>query len=502
MRFFLTVVLFLTALAAYGQNNDDQVSVMERIDSQSALLNEQMANVEDLMARLRGVEKELAVQRELLEELKTYEDNSSRQIAERKRMARESFDKAEKLRATKQYQSAGIYFSNALALEPDNLTILNSYTNTVLEWVSSRQYVKDYASAESTLNDYIRYLYTYSAGLDIKGVDYVASTFWSLADFREKLSQESAAWKKREEARIRSELETSINTALNRKISDNESGLLAEYHTLQGFLARWYQIAPDGTAVMERITRRQSVITDNLEAISLLSSAESGLTDERVDNISGYYKTNELYLINQRLAGLMPSLTGSVRARADKFNTELNNREGEISEDNSRSIWNNLNNVRRKDTELAASRAKTKEEAIQIWIRFADDVATEMSRAHDPFYAANMRNLLADVSKRTNALREEQLRLYESWSLNNVRTMYNDYSGELGLLSGGKAAKERLAAGMGDYLCPIDTRYLSVTSLKLYNDIYDFFNKELDRPMRINTALRFNNCQKKGLGDF
>ena len=420
----------------------------------------------------------------------------------RKALAAESYQKAIKFASEKQYQTAGIYFGNALALDPDNVSILDSYTKTVIEWVSLRQSQGDYDSAQQTLSDYIRYLYTFSAGLPLEGADYLASTFWALTDYQTKLSLEAEGKKLQLSNMQKKELEKNISEELNLPLPDNETFLAEKFRNTQILLVQWQNIAPDDIHFADLLNKRLLQIADNIEALNLLRYGEESIKgSKQAEGISHYYAASELYITNQRLINLKPSLSPDVLKRVDAFGKDLDSLSGAITSDSAKMSWNRLNK-RRSEITVLVSKTRTKEAAVKTWSDFAEEVTLELPRTTNPIFSTQIRRLLSEVNQKISSLREEQLDDYEKWGLKQMRVMYEHYSNEVGMLKGGEAAKKRIMGGMKDYLCPVDTRYLSMTGMKLYNDIFDFFNKELSREQRITLATQFSECKRKPISDF
>ncbi len=488
MRKLFIIIILLCPFFAVAQDNESE-SKLDGLESMISHL-QQMITAND-----GEVRKQIGSLSGKIDSI-----NSDKQ--RRKTLASESYRKAVKFTSEKQYQTAGIYYGNALALDPDNVTILNAYTNAVIEWVSSRQKQGDYDSAQQTLSDYIRYLYTFSAGLPIEGADYLVSTFWTLTDYQTRLSQEAEGRKLQLNSMQKKELEKNIYEELNTPLTDNESFLTDEFRKTQLMFVQWQRVAPDDIYLTDLLNKRLSQIADNVEAMSLLKYGEENMQNSKqADGISPYYAASELYITNQRLINLKTSLIQSIASRVDKFGKDLDALSGAITSDSAKTSWDRANK-RKTDVTASANKAATKEAAIKIWSGFAEEVALELPRTANPAYSAQMRSLLSETNQKIATLRDDQMREYEKWSLQKIRTMYDHYNNEVGMLSGGDAAKKRIMGGMKDYLCPVDTRYLSMAGMKLYNDIFDFFNKELDREMRISLAVQFNECKRKPLSDF
>jgi hypothetical protein len=458
-------------------------------EDHSEILSEITGQIMDLRVGVSELAKEFDFERQIK---LTVEKNAS-----------DSYARAVKLVQTEQYSLAGIYFTNALALTPDNLTILNDYTNSVLAWVEIKRKQQDFDTAKSVLNNYMRFLYTYQGGLDIKGADYIASTFKTISDFYDSLAKQAESWQLIQAQKDERETEQNIVNIATSPIPEDEESLIKQFRDLQLLLVRWQSIAPEGVQTIEEITNRQRILTDNLEAISLLGVGEKALkAGKPTDNITAYYAANELYLTNQRLITLKPNLSPKLAMRVERFSRDLNAMTGNMANDAERGVWNLLDQKRRQEVLRMAASAKTKEDAVRVWNNFAEDVSIELARAQNPVFASNMRKLLQEIAKQIATLKDEQMTLYEKWALNQLKTMYSEYNAEIGVLGGNRAAKERIYSGLADYLCHIDTRYLSVTALKIYNDIHDFFSKELDRGVRLNLAEEFNKCRKRELSTF
>ncbi|MDR0453821.1 MAG: hypothetical protein LBH05_03295 [Deferribacteraceae bacterium] len=488
MRNFLLIILLLYPFLAAAQDNESIVKI-NKLENMLIDLQRQIAvNNEETQKQIKLLSDKVDM------------INSDKQ--RRKTLAAESYRKAVKFTSEKQYQTAGIYYGNALALDPDNITILNSYTKAVTEWVSSRQNLGDYDSAYQTLSDYIRYLYTFPAGLPAEGADYLVSTFWALTEYQTKLSLESEGKKLQQSNIHKKEIEKNIYEELNLSLADNETFLTEKFRNTQLLFAQWQRVAPNDVYLTDLLNKRLLQITDNIEALNLLRYGEESIkSSKQADGISPYYAASELYITNQRLINLKTSLIPSVLKRVDKFGKDLDSLSGAITSDSAKITWERIN---KRKNEIAAlvGKTKTKEAAAKLWSNFAEEVTLELPRTANPDYSAQIRLLLSEINQKLSVLREEQLFVYEKWGLQNISTMHKHYKDEIGMLKLSESAQKRIIGGMKDYLCPVDTRYLSMTGMKLYNEIFDLFNKELNREQRISVALQFSECKRKPLSDF
>lgn len=140
--------------------------------------------------------------------------------------------------------------------------------------------------------------------------------------------------------------------------------------------------------------------------------------------------------------------------------------------------------------------------ALEILADIRNEIITGSAKITDPGYIKEMNGLLIALNKEAEKWLDIQARRYKIWAVKTVGRFYDIYKNEMGQLGSSSDTKDKLYAGMKDYLCQIEPIYLGPAGLKAYTEVFDFFYKELDRDRRLPISSELVNCEKRPLSSF
>ena len=497
---YIYFILFVLALPAFseevknfndtlkqsGSNIDNNVlsellpEFKNALHSDYVLLNDK---IDQIVARINIIEKrELAL----------------------KNGAKAAFDKAQNLADLGNIKEAGFYYAIACICDPDEGLYLHAYVNAVINWADRKIKIGQPDLALRVLMDMERFLYTNTS---IIFPDNAENAFNLLKKIELKSKEaEKATIHKTYNADLDNikEILADSKALLSINIPDGLDNIVSYQTKLQemsGRLIKCYSVEPNEELflMMKSISSRINEASMREESERILAKGENLIIlASKEENNSKIY-IDEAVLINQRLGILYYTASNDLKRRIDAFNKSLE----KIISANTRNYNNSLAyNLRNRYENIIQSLKKDKsnaEKSLMILYQIHSDVIAESAKVTDEESLKEINLLIVDINKSIDEWRNIQTLYYEKWAIKTVIKFNDLYKNEMGMLGSGRDTKNRIYLGMIDYL---DLRYLNISALRAYTEVFDFFYKELDRDQRLELSAEFVTCDKKGLSDF
>lgn len=440
----------------------------------------------------------------------TAEQNIQKHKAElNKDNAKKAFDKAQRLADDGKIKEAGFYYAVACSKDPEEGLYLFGYVKAVLNWADRLAKRGSFDAALATLYDMEAFLYSGVTVIDAGNADSVAGLIKNVTDAIKRLKTEAGA--KITDTEI-SNTDTAVKKALETMslpIPENEKEL-EDYKTrLENDAENIIrlskgQLTPILKETMKKISEKIKNVSDIIDAEKYLKRADRLLLEASYQQNPVYASQflSEAAAISQRLSASFGDMSPDLKRRILKFGDNLTKTSAEVMKKASAMEFDKL----KAKYDALIKRLSTGEtnatKALSLLTDFQDELAIDSSKITDSDYLKRTRNLFTSLNGEIEKWREIQVKRYESWGIKTVRKFYDTYKNEMGVLGSGSDTKDKIYAGMKDYLCPIEVRYLGSAGFKAYSEVFDFFYKELDRDRRLELSSEFVNCEKRPLSFF
>lgn len=440
----------------------------------------------------------------------TDELNAQKRTAELiKENARKAFDKAQKLADDGKIKEAGFYYAVACAKDPQEGLYLFGYVKSVLIWADRTAKRGFYDVALATLYDMESFLYSGISLIDSGNADSVAGLIKDVDSAIKRIKTEAGSKTANSEVlNIDSAVKQAIET-LGIQIPVNEKELEDYKNRLDNDAENIIRlsggvITPILKDTIKKISQRAKSVSDIIDAEKNLKRANNLLEQASVKQSPAYSSQflGEAATISQRLSISFGDMPPDLKRRILRFGDNFSKTSAEVAKITSAGEFDKLKTKYDALIKRLAKGETNATKALSLLADLQDELAIDSTKITDADYLKQTRNLFTSLNSEIDKWREIQSKRYEAWGVKTVRQFYDTYKNEMGALGSGSDTKDKISAGMKDYLCPIEVRYLGSAGFRAYMEVFDFFYKELDRQRRLDLSTEFVNCEKRPLSFF
>lgn len=440
----------------------------------------------------------------------TAEQNIQKHKAQlNKENAKKAFDKAQRLADDGKIKEAGFYYAVACSKDPEEGLYLFGYVKAVLSWADRAAKRGSFDAALATLYDMEAFLYSVVTVIDSGNADSVAGLIQNVTDAIKRLKAEAGAIISDTEISNTDMAVKKARETLALPIPENEKELENYKSRLENDAENIIRLSNGGLTpllkeTIKKISEKAKRVSEIIDAEKYLKRADRLLVEASAQQAPVYASQflSEAAAISQRLSASFGDMSPDLKRRILKFGDNFTKISAEVMKKASSMEFDKLKAKYDSLIKRLSTGETNATKALSLLTDLQDELAIDSSKITDSDYLKRTRNLFTSLNSEIEKWREIQVKRYESWGIKTVRKFYDTYKNEMGVLGSGSDTKDKIYAGMKDYLCPIEVRYLGSAGFKAYSEVFDFFYKELDRDRRLELSSEFVNCEKRPLSFF
>lgn len=456
-------------------------------------------SIEGLRSDFRALEKELAKQTGI--QLPANRQETASQ---------EGLEKAEALLKQGAVAKAGLYFSNVIAQDPGNWSVIQRYHQSLLNYCQQLTDQGQFDTALTLLADVEIFLRTQAIHLKTADLTHLEQVLMDLAKLRQSITDTQLAKTRQEtEQRLTPLLAKTEEILANPITTGDTQALTVLQETLAGLQAvdttglndSQVTTVQEKTALLEKqLTAMETAATQGASAanIKVLVQRTQQFIDQAIQEPSQsefvlYYLTSAETMIRQLVLAAPDPTT--VKQPVAELTKRLEEAKETIAKAQSQAIW--------AEIEQAYSQIKIDEKTkaqddLNQLLPFRQLLGEKASKLSSMEFLEKARTMMETVNKAIEEAQKVQLRLYNQWAIGQIHDFYQRYKSELGM----GTDVNRVYQGILVYLGDIDTRYLSTPAQTAYNEAFGMFYAELDSEQKIPLSAEMTLKEKKPLTDF
>ena len=521
-RLILIISFLAYFVSAFAQTETiarDNSSVILKQEDMKQAVNQALKDNNDVLLNLilhrtdESVKREVGLKNDLI--MQTL-DNITANINQEKikkdklkKDAKLAFDKAQKLADEGKIKEAGFYYAVACAADPEEGLYVYGYVKSVLNWADKVKKNGVYDTAINSLYEMLNFLYSEALFINPTNAESVMKLINEVED-------KIAYFKKEANIKILDMDALSLNEITRQAmdlssadIPEGLSNLETYYLNCENIIEKFTllsktPLSAQAKEALKRLGERMKIVSNLIDTEKYLQKGNDLLL-LLMDKKNAHFVPQlivEAALIGQRLSLIGEGMNPGLQRRILKFGDDFLKISTSINQASSAAEFEKF---KIKYDALSARSIKNETNAqaiLQNISALQDEMIAYSGKITDAEYLKKLRALLSATTAEAEKWREIQLKRYDVWAIKTVRKFYDTYKNEMGLLGSGSDTKDRIYAGMKDYLCPIEVRYLGAAGLRAYTEVFDFFYKELDRDRRLELSSEFVNCEKRPLSFF
>lgn len=485
-----------TSQQKIGGDEKEELTSAELTAKISELANKNSRSVELLSNNLKDIEASLKTQKPIDESIKVKqaEDKTDGKAA------KAAFDKARSLWSKGDIHGAEIYFSYAIAKDPNNPNYLEGYSKTAIDWCRQRKTTEDKQTAIFLLENLGEFLRSHSSDLDIKHLNRIQKLLKILRNEKEELL---AGLKQGRYQNSINKSETLLSRPMPRDLNGLENYYIEVSEALENISNISLQ-APDSktesiSLLLDKkineiesirdafilIEQAKDLLKVNITGLKV-NSAQSAYLMRAIDTVDRLisFKSIDIKLIVKEIDDLVPRLDNQIQT--------LNKRMG-------KKILHELTRSKEKIEGLYSISPEQKcNDAIATLTDFLRVCEYRISEINDRGIFNKAQGIIDTTNNAIAQWRGQQILYYEKWVMGKVKEFYQSQKDNNGIGGDKDELYNRFISVYGD----IDTRYLSMAGARAYNEVFEFFYKELNKDQKIELTAKIAVGEKKRLGDF
>lgn len=393
---------------------------------------------------------------------------------------------------------ATLFFSNALNKDPGNISILNRYATSVFDWSRQQTGEGDLTVSLDVINETDRFLQNQAGSVAPQDISKLEELIVECDQVKEEIQDKILVINQAISLDSGKELNSKIEKLLAVPIPTEEFPLSQHIDELQSAQNTIVALSDANPVISDELknnlSSRLKTAEIDLNALSILqqlgkngSFEVGGVESNSQGNV--YYRMTALNAVAQQLTILQPTASPEISKRIDLAFTRISSQIEELDRQQAKAAWEKISLESEKVTKyMKVTQGIYCRDALQELLAFQRFCAINSEKISSQTYRDQIDGLTTKVGQAISAWSTAQGLRYDIWALNKLETFNSQYKKEIGMWW---SDSEKLYSVLLSNLGGIDSRFLSPPAARAYNEVFEFFYKELksDQKIKISSAM-------------
>jgi len=479
--------------------NNFQIRLAERQEKLSKNLIEQFAQAEkEIQSNLHQLGDSLTTNIPITIRSKLLEDRKAEITS-----AIKGVEMAENFLTQGNPAKATLFFINALNKDPGNISILTRYISSVLGWARKQSGEGNLTISQDVIEETNRFLQNQAGNVAPQDISKLEELIAACDQVGKEIQDKIILGQQVLSLDQGKELLSKVEKILALPIPKEEH-LLNQYLTEIQTVQNAIETIPDTNTVIsdelkKSIHSKAKTVETDLNVLTILQLLEKKETLEdrglqSNPNGNETYKITTLNSMAQQLTILQstasPEISKKIDAAFEKISTQIL----EIDRQQAKTAWEKILKESEKfKNYMTVTEGILWKDARQALITLQRFIAANSERISNQEYLEKISALAENVQKAISEWDKAQGLRYDSWALNKLESFNLRSKNDRGFFS---SDKDRLYKALLNDLGLIDSRFLSPSAARVYNEVFELNYKELNDDQKIKLSSEMARSEK------